>query len=92
MRDIMVPLNNMIQNNGFGYDVTLFKPIAVFCGIDNIMQNIPHIRLECEEYSIKYWQSHITLLWVWIMLWSYIATLNNIILEDPKYILDDYSL
>jgi hypothetical protein len=36
----------------------------VFCRIDNIMWNIPHIKIECEEYSTNNWQSHIPLLWV----------------------------
>jgi hypothetical protein len=42
----------------------------MLCGIDNIMQNIPHIHTECGEYSTKYCQSHITLLWIRIMLWA----------------------
>ena len=41
----------------------------MFGGIDNILHNIPHIQFECEEYSTKYCQSHIALLWIWIMLW-----------------------
>ena len=28
------------------YLITLFRPIAVFCGIDSIMRNIPHIQHE----------------------------------------------
>jgi hypothetical protein len=40
-------------------------PIAMFCGTNNIMWNIPHIQPEyCEEYSIEYCQSHKTMLWV----------------------------
>jgi len=34
--------------------ITLFRPIAVFCGTDNILLNILHIQLECEEYSINW--------------------------------------
>ena len=34
-----------------GMIITLFRPIAVLCGIDNILWNIPHIRREHEEYS-----------------------------------------
>ena len=32
-------------------DITLFKSIAVFCGTNSSMQNIPHIHIEYEEYS-----------------------------------------
>ena len=48
--------------------ITLFKPIAVSCGTDNILWNIPR---SCwmGESSVEYCQSHRTLLsWVWIML------------------------
>jgi hypothetical protein len=45
-------------------DITLFGPIAVFNGTNNILWNIPHIEIECEEYYAKYCQSHKTLLWV----------------------------
>jgi hypothetical protein len=31
--------------------ITLFKPIAVLCGTDNISQNIYHVQPKCEEYS-----------------------------------------
>ena len=50
--------------------ITLFRPISVLCGIDNIFQNILHIQLECEECFTEYCQSHRTLVWIWIMLWS----------------------
>jgi hypothetical protein len=33
------------------YSITLFKSITIFCGTDNILQNISHIETECEEYS-----------------------------------------
>ena len=42
-------------------NITLFRSIAVLCGTDNIMQNIPHIQFEYEEYAIEYYQSHKTL-------------------------------
>ena len=29
----------------------------MLCGTDGILQNIPHIQIECEEYSIEYRQS-----------------------------------
>ena len=32
-------------------NITFFISVIVFCGIDNILQNIPHIQTECEEYS-----------------------------------------
>ena len=35
-------------------DIILLRAMAVFCGTDNILWNIPHIQTECEEYSIKY--------------------------------------
>jgi hypothetical protein len=44
--------------------ITLFRPIAVFCGTDNIMWNIPQMQAECEEYFVEYYHSHKTLLWV----------------------------
>jgi hypothetical protein len=47
----------------------------MFYGTDNILQMIPHIQCECEEYSPKYCQSHITLLWIWIMLRRHIVLL-----------------
>ena len=28
-----------------------------------------YVQTECEEYSTKWCQSHITVLWIWIMLW-----------------------
>ena len=40
----------------------------MFCVTDNILLNILHIQFEYGEYSIKYCQSHKTLLWIWIML------------------------
>ena len=37
--------------------------------VDNVVQNISHIRRsECDEYFAQYCQSHITLLWISIML------------------------
>ena len=54
---------------GFVMAITLFKSIKVFCGTDNILQNTPHIQVQCGTYFAKYCQSHITLLWIWIMLW-----------------------
>ena len=33
--------------------ITLFRPIALFCGTENIMWNILHIQPQCGEYSAK---------------------------------------
>ena len=48
--------------------ITIFRSITLFCGTNSNPRNIFHIQIECEEYSIEYCQSHITLLWIWIML------------------------
>ena len=50
--------------------ITFLKSITMLCGIDCVWQNIPHIHVECEEYFVEYNQSHITLLWIWIMLYK----------------------
>ena len=42
--------------------VTLFIPIAMLCGTNKILWNIPPIQLECEEHFAEYCQSHKTLL------------------------------
>jgi hypothetical protein len=44
--------------------ITLFISITMFRGTRNILWNIPHIQYECEKYSVKYCQSHKTLLWI----------------------------
>ena len=33
-----------------GINITLFRPTTVFCGTDNILWNISHIRPKYEEY------------------------------------------
>ena len=48
--------------------ITLFRFITMFCGTDNISRNILHIQSESAEYFVEYCQSHVTLLWIWIML------------------------
>ena len=53
-----------------GVCITLFNFITLFCGSENILQDIPHIQTKYEKYSIEYCQSHITLLWIWIMLYK----------------------
>ena len=35
-------------------DITLFRSIIMLCGIDNILQNIPHIHIEFEKYFEEY--------------------------------------
>ena len=45
----------------------LFKCITLFCGTDNIPQNIQSFRDECEEYFAEYCESHMKFLWIWIM-------------------------
>ena len=63
--------------------ITLFRSIIMFYGTDIILQNILHIHIECRKYSMEYCQSHITLLWIWIILWPllYILIKLTIILE-----------
>lgn len=43
-------------------------------GTDNIPWNIriyiPHIQFEYGEYFMENYQSHKTMLWVWLMLWA----------------------
>ena len=51
-------------------NITLFRSITIFCGADNI----PCILYEYGEYSLEYHRSCITLLWIWIMLWSWCGT------------------
>ena len=48
--------------------ITLFKSITMLCGTDNIIRNIPCIQIGCKEYSTKVCQSHVTMLWIWIIL------------------------
>ena len=40
----------------------------MLCETNNTPQDIPNIQFEYEEYSVEYYQSHKTLLWIWIML------------------------
>ena len=50
------------------HNIILIDTITKFCGIDGIVQKIPHIQFERGEYSVKYCRSRKTLLWIWIML------------------------
>ena len=45
-------------------NITLFRSITMLCGTDNIIWNILHIQFECGEFSIEYFQSCKTLLWI----------------------------
>ena len=59
-------------------DIELFQFITVFCGIDVIpliILGYSNIHFECEE--ICDFQSHKTLLWIWMILWTSKA-LNNV--------------
>jgi hypothetical protein len=51
-------------------NITLFRSITMLCGTNSSLWNIPHVQFECGEYFAKYCQSHIILLWIWIMLWT----------------------
>ena len=72
--------------------VTLFRSITMLCGTDNSFRNIfeysPHSFIknvvDIQEYSKKYCQSHITILWTWIML-CYFFT-NKFVQESLKVI------
>ena len=49
----------------------------MFFGIENILHNNYVIQYEYEEYYAKYFQSHKTLLWIWLMLFSYVDVKSN---------------
>ena len=49
-----------------GQNLSVFKSNWLHFMIHNRVHNIIHT--ECGEYSIEYCESHITLLWIWIML------------------------
>ena len=55
----------------------------MLCGSDSIPHNILHIQIECKKYSRGYCQSHMTLLWIWIMLWKILYFLNGQIVPPP---------
>ena len=47
--------------------------LTISCGIfPTFRLNVRNMR----EYSMKYCQSHITFLWIWIMLWTTLGSLN----------------
>ena len=48
--------------------VTLFRSIPMFCGSNNIRWNIFRIQTKRVECFVEFCQSHITLLWMYIML------------------------
>ena len=45
-------------------NITLFRSTTMLCGTDNILWNNPQLQTEYEKYSAKYYESHITLLWI----------------------------
>ena len=60
------------------HDITLFRSIIVFCGTESTPRSISHFQFAYREYSVKYCPSHITLLWIWIMLWIGICSWNSV--------------
>ena len=57
--------------------IALFWSILVLCGTDNTLHNISRIILNMENIPAKYCQSHITLLWIWILLCQAKPTQTN---------------
>ena len=64
--------------------ITIFRSITLLCGTNSNPRNSFHIQIECEEYSIEYCQSHITLLWIWIMLCFTVTPLQRFELKHTK--------
>jgi len=48
--------------------IILFKSITWFCGTNSILRNIFHIQSERENTLLKCCQSHITPIWIWMIL------------------------
>jgi hypothetical protein len=71
---------NNLFHNAIPNCITSFISIIVLCGNDNIMWNISHIQYDYMEYFVVYCQSHITLLWIWIMLCE-----NEDVTWSPQY-------
>ena len=71
MRNI---INNSCQITKF---ITLFRSITMFYGTDNIVGNIPHMHSEYEEHYREYYQSHGTLLWIWIIWCCNLLIINS---------------
>ena len=69
--------------------ITLFRFILVFCRTNNNLQNILHIQSQCEEFSVEYYHSHKTMLWMWIMLYKLPTTslklLSHIVLKYTSW-------
>jgi hypothetical protein len=61
-------------------DITLFISITMFRGTDNVPRRVfPTFGLNMgniRECSVKSCQSHLTLLWIWIMLWMQMELLS----------------
>jgi hypothetical protein len=50
------------KTKSYQHVITLSNFITMFSGTDNILHNISHIQIECEEYYVEYCQSRKTLL------------------------------
>ena len=57
--------------------IILLRFITMLCGTDNIVRNILHIETECEEYYVKYCQSHKAMLWIWICYDLYVLIISH---------------
>ena len=65
---------------------TLIRSMTMLCGTNNICKIFPdilHIQSKCEKYFVEYWKSHITHLWIWIMLWVSI-TLAHLVYKHSQ--------
>ena len=58
--------------------ITLFRSTTLLCGTENIMWNISHMQTEHEEYFIEYFQSYGTMLWIWVMLWGRLLSMEGL--------------
>ena len=54
--------------------ITLFNSIPMLCGTNNILQNIPHIQCEYEEYFTKY-----------LVPQNIVMDLNNVMMRNTNY-------
>ena len=60
--------DSVFEWNNLSMIITLFISMIMSCGTDNIWWNIFHVQTENEEHYAKYRQSHITMLWICVML------------------------
>ena len=66
-RTIDIKAKLSMQYYVMSHDIRLFIFITVFYGTENTPRKIIGIHIEYKEYSIEYYRSHKTLLWIWIM-------------------------